>query len=70
MVCRDRLTRDQFRRFMAYNPTAFDYSTSLIPGPLTEQMEDSRREKKNQKKKAQKKAQKQKKQVLNINRQL
>ncbi|XP_068823317.1 tRNA endonuclease ANKZF1 isoform X3 [Capricornis sumatraensis] len=38
-VAADRLTRNEFRRFMEKNPDACDYSKAQVPGPLTAEME-------------------------------
>jgi hypothetical protein len=38
--------RDAFRRFMAAEPAAWDYSASDIPSPLTEEMESAQQSKK------------------------
>lgn len=42
----DKDTRDAFRRFMAQHPDRWDYSTSGIPSPLTEEMEAAQQAKK------------------------
>lgn len=38
--------RDAFRRFMGQQPDAWDYSTSDIPSPLTDEMEATQQSKK------------------------
>lgn len=38
--------RDAFRRFMAASPDAWDYSSSDIPSPLTQEMEEAQQSKK------------------------
>jgi hypothetical protein len=38
--------RDAFRRFMAAEPAAWDYSSSDIPSALTEEMESAQQSKK------------------------
>lgn len=45
LVAKDKPTRDCFRRFMAQQPTAYDYAAAQIPSPLTEEMERERRDK-------------------------
>ncbi len=67
LLCKDRSTRDSFRRFKGHYPTVYNYTVALIPSPLTEELEEARKEKKSEKKKIQKKAQKQKKKVSIIN---
>ncbi|GFR47196.1 hypothetical protein Agub_g8788 [Astrephomene gubernaculifera] len=42
----DKDTRDAFRRFMAQQPDRWDYSTSGIPSPLTDEMEAAQSAKK------------------------
>ena len=54
-------TRETFRRFMGSHPNRFDYSKSLIPSPLTDDIERQKQEKLAERKKQQKKQQKLKK---------
>ncbi|XP_068960578.1 tRNA endonuclease ANKZF1 [Petaurus breviceps papuanus] len=41
-VAADKMTRNEFRKFMEKNPDAYDYSKAQIPGPLTAEMEAHR----------------------------
>ncbi|CAN7997022.1 unnamed protein product [Ixodes hexagonus] len=45
MVCPDKQTRNEFRRFRAAHPDMYDYEKSQIPFGLTEEMEKERSEK-------------------------
>ncbi|XP_072473957.1 tRNA endonuclease ANKZF1 isoform X2 [Notamacropus eugenii] len=38
-VAADKMTRNEFRKFMEKNPDAHDYSKAQVPGPLTAEME-------------------------------
>ncbi|XP_044526703.1 ankyrin repeat and zinc finger domain-containing protein 1 isoform X2 [Gracilinanus agilis] len=38
-VAADKMTRNEFRKFMGKNPDAHDYSKAQVPGPLTAEME-------------------------------
>ncbi|XP_036614079.1 ankyrin repeat and zinc finger domain-containing protein 1 [Trichosurus vulpecula] len=41
-VAADKMTRNEFRKFMEKNPDAHDYSKAQVPGPLTAEMEANR----------------------------
>ncbi|XP_051839467.1 ankyrin repeat and zinc finger domain-containing protein 1 [Antechinus flavipes] len=41
-VAADKMTRNEFRKFMEKNPDAHDYSKAQVPGPLTAEMEAHR----------------------------
>ncbi|KAM7302067.1 ankyrin repeat and zinc finger domain-containing protein 1 [Ixodes scapularis] len=45
MVCPDKQTRNEFRRFRAGNPDMYDYEKAQIPSGLTDEMEKERSEK-------------------------
>ncbi|XP_043851457.1 ankyrin repeat and zinc finger domain-containing protein 1 [Dromiciops gliroides] len=38
-VAADKMTRNEFRKFMEKNPDAHDYNKAQVPGPLTAEME-------------------------------
>lgn len=44
-LCQSKKSRNIFRRFMAENPNAWDYSLSHISSALTDEMEQKKREK-------------------------
>ncbi len=54
-VSKNKSTRDAFRRFMAAHLSAWDYSATQIPSPLTEEMEKERSKKEAEKKRERKK---------------
>jgi hypothetical protein len=62
-VAKIKDVRDSFRRFMSQFPAAYDYERSLIPSPLTEEMERERSKKEADKKREKKKARKQREKV-------
>ena len=45
VVTKEKSVRDCYRRFMGQWPDIYDYTTSQIPSPLTNDMERQRREK-------------------------
>ena len=45
LVVKEKPVRDCYRRFMAQQPTAYDYAAAQIPSPLTEDMERDRKDK-------------------------
>lgn len=57
-VSRDKLTRQEFRRFYGEFPTKYDYKTAQIPAPLTTDQEEERAVKIAERRKLQKKAKK------------
>lgn len=63
LVSRDKATRNSFRRFMAQYPAAYDYDSTHIPSPLTEEMEKGRSQKEAERKKEKKRAKKQRDKV-------
>lgn len=65
----DKETRNTFRRFMAANPSKFNYTKSQIPGPLTEEMEQEVLEKKKLQKKAKREKEKVRKKEMDNQRQ-
>ncbi|XP_012257096.2 ankyrin repeat and zinc finger domain-containing protein 1-like isoform X2 [Athalia rosae] len=65
----DKETRNTFRRFMAENPSKFDYTKSQIPGPLIDEIEQEMLQKKKLQKKAKREKEKIKKKELNEQRQ-
>ena len=62
----DKETRNAFRRFMGENPERYDYSKSLIPSPLTDDIERQKQERLAEKRKQQKQVRKEKKQQEKI----
>eukprot|EP00879_Flechtneria_rotunda_P003141 GHRR01003363.1.p1 GENE.GHRR01003363.1~~GHRR01003363.1.p1 ORF type:complete len:736 (+),score=308.17 GHRR01003363.1:278-2485(+) len=52
--------RDAFRRFMAQEPNAWDYSSSDIPSPLTDELEEAQQSRKAEKRARQKAREKEK----------
>merc|ERR1711963_476051 len=48
--------RNAFRRFMAAQPSRYDYAKAQVPSPLTEEMESERKAKMAEKRKQKKKA--------------
>lgn len=63
LVSKTKDVRDSFRRFMAQYPTAYDFDSTHIPSPLTEDMERERNRKEAERKKERKKAKKQREKV-------
>ncbi|KAL3831821.1 hypothetical protein ACJMK2_023523 [Sinanodonta woodiana] len=56
MVCPNKETRNEFRRFQGNYPEKYDYVKAQIPAPLTSEMESKRRQKDAERKRVQKKA--------------
>lgn len=54
-LSKNKDVRDSFRRFMACYPAAWDYDSSHIPSPLTEEMEAERNKKDAERRKEKKK---------------
>lgn len=60
-LCSAKETRNAFRRFMAENPDAWDYTASQIPNGLTTEMEQKKKEKEAEKRRRARERKKQQK---------
>lgn len=61
-VAGSKESRDVFRRYMHHSPTQWDYASANIPGPLTPEMEERKKQKEQEKKRREKEKKKEKKQ--------
>nr|CCA22720.1 conserved hypothetical protein [Albugo laibachii Nc14] len=64
LLCISKGTRDVFRRFLAKQPDAWDYTNSHIPSALTEEMKQRKREKENEKRRRARGRKKEQKKIL------